>query len=137
MRISDWSSDVCSSDLPRQGDDRDGDDESATHHQPARCRDHCFDWRARWSLGSGSRSGTVAAGATACGIFTEVAAFSSFDDAGDTGWTPSSSSGAPTAGYSPGPFPSVVAETLHSGPSTAPPPSPPPSHYPPTHAHHP
>src|SRR3546814_14210168 len=71
---------------PRQGDDRDGDDESATHHQPARCRDHCFDWRARWSLGSGSRSGTVAAGATACGIFTEVAAFSSFDDDGDTGW---------------------------------------------------
>src|SRR3546814_7864038 len=93
MRISDWSSDVCSSDL------RDSDSKSAKH-RPARYRDHCFDWRARCSSGSGSRSGTVADGATACGILTEVAAFSSFDDDGDTGWTPSSSSGAPTAGSS-------------------------------------
>src|SRR3546814_14360185 len=67
MRISDWSSDVCSSDL----------------------------------------------------IFTEVAAFSSFDDDGDTGWTPSSSSGAPTAGSSPGIFTSVVAATSPSARSRA------------------
>src|SRR3546814_20591267 len=57
---------------PRQSDDRDGDSECA-QHQPARRREHCFDWPARWSLGSGSRSATVAACAPAYGILTEVA----------------------------------------------------------------
>src|SRR3546814_16469735 len=96
---------------PSHGCPRDGGDESARHHLPARCREYLFVLRSRWSLGSGSTSGTVAAGATDCGIFTEVAAFSSFDDDSDTGWTPSSSSGAPTAGYTPGIFTSVVAAT--------------------------
>src|SRR3546814_18455962 len=75
---------------PRQRDDRDSDSKSAKH-RPARYRDHCFDWRARFSSGSGSRSGTVADGATARGILTQVAAFSSFDDGGDTGWPPNRS----------------------------------------------
>src|SRR3546814_3087771 len=68
MRISDWSSDVCSSDLPRiarlaPGGDRRGcikHEPSVGHHQPSEHRSDAFGYRPAYEPAFGVKAGAIA-----------------------------------------------------------------------------